>query len=150
MAEPALTPFAHQDEFLRRVSYDDLFRRKRDVLMWKAFRERDARMSWTFRDDDLRTRDGLDAYHCYFSEKFGQPLAAILWFTFYGLTQRIDPPMEPRPDPDPEDPKYGRLHCSTNRPRDQDQMELLAIVDGQTTFRSRPGFHTSPTTPSPR
>jgi hypothetical protein len=131
MAQPALTPFADQDEFLRRVSFDDHF--KHDLLLWKAFKERDARMSWTFRDDDLRTIGGLDAYHSYFSEGFGQPLAAILRFTFYGLTQCIDPPMEPRLNPDPHDPKYGHLHCSTNCPRDKAHMELLAklVHDGE-------------------
>lgn len=130
MASPTLTCFDDQDEFLRRVGFESNF--KRDVLRWKAFKEQDPRMSWTFRNNVLFDDKELDAYHGYFSERFGQPLAAVLRFTFFGLTRVIDPPLEPRADHDPTDAVYGHLHCSTDQPRDQAHMERLAklVMDG--------------------
>ena len=133
MAEPALMPFVDNDEFLRRVRLPDHIKDKTGLVHWRAFKDNDPRMSLTFRDEELRTDVGLDAYHKYFSDSIGQILPAILWFTFYGLTRGIDPPMEPRLDPDPDDAKYGRLHCSTNCPRDRVHMQLIAklVNDGE-------------------
>lgn len=89
-------------------------------------------MSWTFRNDELGSDAGIDAYHAYFSKSFGQSLPAILRFTYHGLTQRIDPPLEPRHDPDADDPIYGHLHCSTDPPHDKAHMQRLAklVNDG--------------------
>ena len=131
MAEPNLTHFVDTDQFLRRVLFDDHF--KRDVLLWRAFKDKDVQMSWTYRDACLINEDGLDAYHAYFSERAGTNLAAILWFSFFGLTNCIDPPLEPRHDPDPDDDEYGHLHCATDAPRDKAHMELLAklVLDGE-------------------
>ncbi|MCH7884295.1 MAG: hypothetical protein IIC01_03505 [Planctomycetes bacterium] len=131
MAEPALMPFADNDEFLRRVGFDNLI--KRDHIHWRAFKDKDVRMSLTFRDKGLQSGAGLDAYHEYFSELFGKSIPAILWLSFYGLTRCIDPPLEPKHDPDPNDLKYGHLHCSTNAPRDNAHMQLLAklFIDGK-------------------
>ena len=131
MAEPKLTYFDDTDQFLRRVGFHDHF--KRDVLLWKAFKDKDVQMSWTYRDARLMNDDGLDAYHAYFSERAAINLSAILWFAFFGLTKRIDPPLEPRPEPDPDDLEYGDLHCSTGAPRDKAHMELLAklVNDGE-------------------
>lgn len=130
MAEPALTRFADNDEFLRRVRLPDHI--KNGMLQWRAFKDNDPRMSFTFRDEDLQTDIGLDAYHAYFSEQVGVPLPAILRFTFHGLTRCVDPPLQPRHDPDPSDQRYGRLHCSTEAPHDKAHRELLAklVNDG--------------------
>ena len=131
MVEPALREFVDEDEFLRRVRYPDHF--KRGVLLWRAFKKEGAQMSWTLRNDDLRTDVGLDAYHAHFSELVGEKLPAILWFSFYGLTRGIDPPLEPKHDNDPDDLKYGHLHCSTSAPHDREHMEVLAklVNDGK-------------------
>jgi hypothetical protein len=130
MAEPALMLFADKDEFLRRVDWHSRF--KRDVLLWKAFNDQHPRMSWTFRNGTLKSDAALDAYHAYFSERFGESLPAILWFTFHGLTRRIVPPLEPQLDPDSDDPMYGHLHCSTDALRDKEHRERLAklVNDG--------------------
>ena len=138
MAEPALMRFTDNHEFLRRVLFDSHV--KRDVLHWRAFKDKDVRMSWTFRDESLQSDTAIDEYRAYFSQLIdeslklvGASLPAILRFTFYGLTRCIDPPLEPRHDPDPDDSKYGHLHCSTEAPHDKAHMELLAklVNDGQ-------------------
>lgn len=123
--------FQEEDEFLRRVSFSNFF--KRDVLHWKAFKDRHERMSLTFRDETLKESSNIDAYHEYFSERAGVVLSAILWLSFLGLMTRIEPPLEPHPDPDDTDTEYGHLHCSTPAPRDKAHMELLAklVNDGE-------------------
>ncbi len=118
--------FADNDEFLRRVRFEDHL--KRDVLHWRAFKDNDVRMSWTIRDDSLKSDSGLNAYHAYYSELLGETLPAILWFSFFGLTRHLDPPLEPQLDPDPDDPEFGRLHCSTEPPRDKVHMQDLAKI----------------------
>ena len=90
-------------------------------------------MSWTFLDKELQSGTDLDAYHEHFSGLSGMYIPAILWFSFYGLTRRINPPLEPERDPDPNDLKYGHLHCSTNPPCDNAHMKLMAklVNDGE-------------------
>lgn len=123
MAEPVLKRFTENDEFLRRVRFEDHFRR--GLLWWRAFKDSDPRMSLTFRDETLKTDTELDAYYAYFSELVGERLPAILWFTFRGLTREISPPLEPRYCPDANDAVYGHLHCSCDAP-DKPLMQLLA------------------------
>jgi len=132
MAEPALMRFAEIDEFLRRVRYYDHIKLDRDEIRWNTFKDRDARMSLTYRDGTLQNDAAINEYHAYFSKLVGETLPAILRFTFYGLTRCIDPPLEPRHDPAPNDPKYGHLHCSTEAPRDKEHMQRLAklVNDG--------------------
>lgn len=133
MAEPALMRFADKDEFLRRVRFPDHIKVDRDEIRWKAFKGKDVRISLTYRDETLQSDTAIDEYHAYFSELVGETLPVILRFTFYGLTKCVDPPLEPRYDPDSKDPKYGHLHCSTDAPRGKPHMELLAklVNDGQ-------------------
>lgn len=130
MAESPLMRFEENDEFLRRVRFANLI--KRDIVAWQAFKEKDKRMSWTFRDQQLMSQLGLEAYHRYFSEQVVGGLPAILRFTFFGLTQCINPPLQPEQDRDSGDPQYGHLHCSTGVP-DEAQMRQLAklVNDGQ-------------------
>jgi hypothetical protein len=133
MAEPALMRFADTDDFLRRVRFYDHIKVDRDEIRWNAFKDRDVRMSFTYRDGSLQSDEDIDKYHAYFSKLVGETLPAILWFTFDGLTRRIVPPLEPQLDPDPDDTTYGHLHCSTDAPRDKPHMELMAklVNDGQ-------------------
>ena len=133
MAEPALMRFADHDQFLRRVRFHNHVKLNRDEVRWNAFKDKDPQMSWTYRDESLRTEAGVDEYHQYWSERVEESLPAILWFTFAGLTKKIDPPLEPRHNPDHDDRKYGHLHCSTDPPGDKPHMQLLAklVNDGQ-------------------
>jgi len=130
MAEPALKPFADKDEFLRRVRFEDHI--KRDLVLWKAFKDKDPRMSLTYRDQSLQSLIAIDEYHAYFSGLVRETLPAILLFSFYGLIKCINPPLEPIRDPAPDDPKYGHLHCSSDAPRDRTHMDALAklVNDG--------------------
>lgn len=131
MADPELTEFADDDQFLRRVRFSSNFN-KRGLLRWQTFKIKDAPMSWTFRDPTLATDEGVDEYHAYFSKIVEQKLPAVLWFSFFGLVERLNPPLIPKHDPAPEDdPKYGHLHCSTDVPRDEDHMRLMAKLVNQ-------------------
>lgn len=129
MAEPGLSPFAADDQFLRRVLHHDQIKK---LVHWRAFKDGDPRLSLTYRNQWLKTDEGLDAYRKYFSERAGTSLAGILWHSFHGLTRRVDPPLIPAHDPDESDPAYGDLHCSTQAP-DKAQMQLLAklVNDGE-------------------
>jgi len=131
MAESKLMRFEENAEFLRRVMLPDHF--KHDLLLWRAFKDRDVRMSLTHRDDTLQKDEDIDAYHEYFSERARVVLAAILWLSFIGLTRRVEPPLEPQLDPDDTDLVYGHLHCSTRAPHDKAHMQILAklVNDGE-------------------
>lgn len=119
-------------EFLRRVLLKNQIN-KSGLLHWRAFNDGDPRMLLTYRNNDLRTDLGVRNYHAFFSERVGTALPAILWLSFVGLTQQIEPPLEPQSEPDNTDPVYGHLHCSTPAPSDKPHMQLLAklVNDGQ-------------------
>lgn len=133
MAESALMPFSDTDEFLRRVRFKDHIKWNREEVRWKAFKDRDDRMSFTHRNSSLQSDAAIEEYHTYYNKLVGETLPAILRFTFCGLTKVLNPPLEPERDPDSEDTKYGHLHCSTPRPRDKPHMEFLAklVNDGK-------------------
>ena len=132
MAEvPCLTPFRHEHRFLRRIAYKNQISDK-GIVHWRAFKDRDEQLSLTFQDESLQANDGLDRYRCYFATMYLHgDLPGICWLSFYAFVALLDPPLEPRHDPDPQEPEYGRLHCSTPRPDDR-QMRLLAkfVRDG--------------------
>ncbi|MGD2110376.1 MAG: hypothetical protein PVI86_13425 [Phycisphaerae bacterium] len=131
MAESALKAFVDEDQFLRRVRFYDHL--KHNLVHWRAFKDNDPQFSLTFRDESLRSEEGLDAYHEYFSRGVGETLPAILWFAFFGLTRCIEPPLEPQHAPDRiTDPVYGHLHCLTERPHGKPHMQVLAklVNDG--------------------
>ena len=131
MARLQLT-FDDTSQFLRRVWYPDQIN-KRGLLAPRAFKERDPRMSLTYRDESLRSEDAIEEYRRHFSDPNSDTLIAILWLTFRGLTREVHPPLVPRHEPDDNEPVYGHLHCSTPSPRDRPHMELLAklVNDGQ-------------------
>lgn len=124
MAECTLKRFEPNDEFLRRVRLKDHI--KKGLVRWRAFKDGDPRMSFTFRDQKLHTEEGLKEYHAYCSEKARVTLPAILWFSFRGLVMEIEPPLEPEHDPVKDDPVYGHLHCSTEAPHDRVHRDLMA------------------------
>ncbi len=125
--QPCLTPFQASDRFLRRVGFSDHMKRR--IVHWKAFKEKDPTLSFTFQDESLSSETSLDQYQTYYSrsEFFGGNLPGIVWLSFEGLFSRVSPPLVPRQDPNiEEDPAYGHLHCVTDAPRDREQMQILA------------------------
>ncbi len=132
---PSLTPFQASDRFLRRVGYADHLRNR--VLFWRAFKERESTLSFTFQDESLRNETSLDQYQTYYSRStfFGGNLPGIVWLSFEGLFSRVSPPLVPRQDPNiEEDPAYGHLHCVTDAPRDKAQMQILAKLVNDNEF----------------
>ncbi len=134
--QPLLTPFQPSDRFLRRVGFSDHITRG-GMLIWKAFKERDPTLSFTFQDETLRSDANLDRYQAYYSrsEFFNGNLPGIVWLSFEGLSLRVAPPLVPRQDPNiEEDPTYGHLHCVTDAPRDKAHMQILAKLVNDAEF----------------
>ena len=133
MAEtPGVNAFRDEDQFLRRIACPDHV--KRLLLAWRAFKDRDPRLSFTLRDASLVTHDSLDEYRRYIADKYlGGTLPGICWLSFRGLVRELDPPLPPGHDPDPSDSVYGHLHCSTDSPKDKPHMEKMAklVNDGE-------------------
>lgn len=132
MAEHAnVMSFQAGDRFLRRVRFADHLRR--GVVHWRAFKDDDETLSLTFQDDSLKGNAAILDYQEHFSAAIGGDLPGLLWFSFDGLTSRLDPPLPPRHDPDSSDSRYGHLHCSTDKPRDRAHMQLLQklVNDGE-------------------
>ena len=103
-------------------------------MFWRAFKEKEPTLSFTFQDEVLRTPAGLGAYQAHFSKLIGGTRPGIVWLSYEGLTTRLSPQLVPRHAPDTEsDPVYGHLHCVTDAPHEKAQMELLAklVNDGQ-------------------
>lgn len=122
---PPLTPFQASDRFLRRVGLPDHMKHR--VVHWRAFKEKDPTLSFTFQDESLRSAASLGRYQSHFSKHLGGNLPGIVWLSFEGLSSRVSPPLVPRQDPNIElDPVYGHLHCVTDVPRDKEQMQILA------------------------
>ena len=118
-----VAPFVSTDEFLRRAGKKRHV--KLGVVHWEVFADSHPTLSFTLRNDDLRTEDGLDRYQ----ELKAFPsddLPGICMLTFLDLTDRLRPALPPRRDPDGQDATYGHLHCSTDRPSGQIQMEVMA------------------------
>ena len=136
VAEARLAPFVVEDGFLRRTD------RKRyikpdGVVFWEAFKPRPAELtlSFTYQDHQLRDENGLRQYQLHNelknpSEKKGD-LLGICKLTFHDLTGLLSPPLPPRFEEDPNDERYGRLHCLTGLPVSQEQMELMAELASQ-------------------
>jgi hypothetical protein len=120
----SLKALGREDWFLRRVAYARYI--KRGLVSAKAFecRPGEVSLSYTFQDVELRTGQGLDAYHVHSAFPSGD-LPGICTISFVDLVDRTKPPLPPRFDPDPDDARYGHLHCSTDCP-DRDNMERLA------------------------
>jgi hypothetical protein len=100
---------------------------KRGLVLWRAFKEKDPTLSFTFQDESLRDDAKLDRYQAHFARFLGGNLPGIVWLSFEGLSSKLSPPLVPRREPNKEaDPIYGHLHCVTDAPRKKEHMELLA------------------------
>ncbi len=120
-----LGPFIAEDSFLRHI--DRKRRATADGVNWEVFKPRPAErsLSFTYQDVRLMSDSGLDEYRLDKAMPSGD-LPGICKLTYYDLTEALEPPLPPRPRHDPEDPKYGDLHCETGLPRDQIHMEKMA------------------------
>ena len=116
--------FAAEDYFLRRIAKPRYIKDDESVS-WEAFDDKQPTLSFTFQDNNLKTKDGLDEYQRYWAYPSGD-LLGLCKLSFYDLTVSLEPPLPPRHDPVPEDEKYGHLHCCTDPPRDQDHCEKMA------------------------
>ena len=122
-AESLIEPFALDDIFLRRVGS----RIKHGAVSFKAFKPRadERTLSFTFRGPELKTEEGLKQYQRDKVLPSGD-LPGICSLSFLDLTELLNPPLPPRCAPDPEDAKYGHLHCETDVPEDEVHMERMA------------------------
>jgi len=116
-------PFALEDGFLRRIVFPNLI--KNGVVRRKAFKDNHTTLSFTFRNDELKTSAGLDFYQSRKKLPSGD-LPGLCMLTYGDLTLALEPPLEPRHERDTEDEYYGNLHCVTDRPVHDDQRERMA------------------------
>lgn len=123
--EASLAPFVNEDSFLRRFLKRGLT--KEGTVSAGAFKDQHETLSFTFQDDGLRTDKGLNDYHSAKVLPFGD-LPGLCKLTFHDLTVSLKPPLPPRPDADPEDTKYGHLHCCTDQPSSDAQRTLMAYL----------------------
>ena len=121
--EPTLGPFVAQDSFLRHVD------RKRHIkdgtVSPEVFKDRHQTLSFTYQDETLCTKERLDAYQRDKELQFGD-LPGLCRLTFDDLTVSLRPPLPPRPDPFPQDERYGDLHCCTDQPSNDVQRRKMA------------------------
>lgn len=138
MGEQArLESFVPLDGFLRRTDRKPHI--KDGLVSWEAFRPRphEPSLSFTFQTDWLATEEGLRQYQIDNALKFGD-LPGVCKLTFHNLTELVHPPLPPRPQPAPEDPRYGDLHCVTDVPESQEHMEALARLATRNTDAGLP------------
>lgn len=125
--------FASTDFFLRHID------RKRfvdsdETISADVFkpRERETGLSFTHQGPLLCHPDSIAAYQMAKRLPSGD-LPGICRLTWDDLSNKLDPPLPPRPAPINEDPVYGDLHCLTDCPRDEihrDRMAKLATKHG--------------------
>ncbi len=127
VAEARLAPFVAEDGFLRRTDKPRFI--KDGVVSWEAFNPKfgEPTLSFTYQPDDLRDEKDLREYQLYNAFKFGD-LPGICRLTFLDFTENLTPPLPPWFKDDPDDERYGRLHCLTDLPTSQLQKEALATA----------------------
>jgi len=123
-------PFVAEDGFLRRTDRPKHI--KDGSVSWEAFkpREDDPTLSFTYQDDQLKDEGALRQYQLY-NELPHHDLPGICRITFGDLTVLLKPPLPPRFEEDRNDERYGKLHCVTDLPSLQEQMELMAELASQ-------------------
>ncbi|UCC30258.1 MAG: hypothetical protein JSU86_18920 [Phycisphaerales bacterium] len=126
-ARPTLGPFVDADSFLRHV--DRKNRIRRGVVSHKVFKDKHETLSFTCQNAVLRTGKGLDQYQRDKAFESGD-LPGLRRLTFYDLTVRLQPPLPPRSDPNPDDERYGHLYCCTNRPSDDQREKMAHLAEG--------------------
>ena len=102
---------------------------KDGVVNWEAFRDNHPTLSFTFRNRELSTEEGLDKYQVSNALDSGD-LPGVCMLTYDDFKVSMVPPLEPRRETDIGDPNYGELHCVTDRPNDAqcEAMAKLAII----------------------
>lgn len=96
-------------------------------MSWEAFKDSQPTptLSFTLQNSELRTPAGLKQFQRDKAIPSSGDLPGICMLTYADLTdEKINLP--PRRDRDRDDEKYGHLHCCTDRPRHQLQMERMA------------------------
>lgn len=113
--------FEPNDGFLRWIRK----KLKGGVVSWEAFQSNTPTLSFTWQASELVTPSQLRQYQLDRALASGD-LPAICKLTLRNLTQDLLPPLPPRLRFDPNDEKYGHLHCETDLPTSQEQMEAMA------------------------
>jgi len=122
-AQPTLGPFVAEDSFLRHVDREK--RIKNGTVSQEVFKDKHETLSFTYQDEGLRTEAGLGQYQR--DKELGSgDLPGLCKITFHDLTVSLQPPLPPRPDRNPDDEKYGHLHCCTDRPIDDVHRRKMA------------------------
>ena len=116
-------PFVADDSFLRHVDRKRLI--KDGTVNLKAFKDTHPTLSFTYQDQNLKIENGLDRYQRDKALPSGD-LPGLIRLTFHDLAAALEPPLPPRPDPVPQDERYGHLHCCTDRPIDDVQRSKMA------------------------
>ncbi len=101
---------------------------KNGTVSQEVFKDKHVTLSFTYQDDALRTKDGLDQYQRDKEFPHGD-LPGLCKLTFHDLTVALEPPLPPRPDPVSEDEKYGHLHCCTDRPDETQRRTMAALAE---------------------
>ena len=117
--------FAVDDCFLRRVSKKRLI--KDGIVAAEAFDDKHPTLSFTLQREYLKTEEGLDEYQRDKVLPSGD-LPGLATLSFHDLTESVNPPLRPWREPDPEDEKYGHLHCCTKRAVNEAHREQLAKI----------------------
>lgn len=115
--------FVAHDSFLRRVGRKGDI--KNGIIAPAVFKDKHETLSFTYQDDDLRTENGVSQYQLDKVLRFGD-LPGLCRLTFRDLTVDVQPALPPRFVLDPDDEKYGRLHCCTDQPNGDEQCEKMA------------------------
>ncbi len=137
MAEPvAIDPFLPQDGFLRRTDRKNHI--KDGVVFWEAFKPRLPRdldgLSFTYQNQELQSEGSLRQFQLHKALPLGD-LPGVCRVTFGDLTGLLRPPLQPRVKADPDDERYGPLHCLTDLPASQEHMESMAkLASGHSEF----------------
>lgn len=121
--QASLGAFVAEDSFLRHVKWKGYI--KGGTVSHRVFKDQHETLSFTYQDETLRTDEGLDEYQRDKQFESGD-LPGLCMLTFHDLTISLQPPLPPRPDPVPDDEKYGHLHCCTHRPEDDVQRRQMA------------------------
>lgn len=106
--------------FLRRINFPNLVRRGEvDRGVFKP-RKTDLTSSYTLQNERLQTTEGLYHYRLKWTTR-EQVVPGLCRLSYADLDRASLPP---RHDPDPTDPEYGELHCSTDLPSREQQVIL--------------------------
>lgn len=124
-ARPTLGPFVDEDSFLRHVGRRRYISRKDGTVSHEVFKDKHETLSFTYQNEVLRTDEGLNQYQRDKVLPSGD-LPGLCRLTFYDLTVSLHPPLPPRSDPNPDNDRYGHLHCCIGRPVDDDQCTKMA------------------------